>query len=220
LLRRLLARPAVWLAIVSGRRLAHIEQLAPLEGLWLAGSYGLEFRTPEGKALNRLDYSIVRSSLTPVKPAWETLLVGRKGFYLEDKGWTLAIHAREADEGDAKPVLAAARAPAEELAAGGEFRVLGGDRFLEIAPVLASKRHAVDYLLSQDPLPGAFPLYLGDDDKDEEAFAVVQERGGAALKVTADDSGQGTADGRLDSPAAVRRWLGRLAEAREKRPAV
>ena len=36
-----------------------------------------------------------------------------------------------------------------------------------------------------DSWPGALPVYLGDDDKDEEAFDVVKERGGIAILVAA-----------------------------------
>jgi len=50
---------------------------------------------------------------------------------------------------------------------------LGGHKFLEIGPTLAHKGRTVDYLLDRYPWPGALPIYLGDDDKDEKAFGVI-----------------------------------------------
>jgi hypothetical protein len=37
-----------------------------------------------------------------VKPRWERLIADRDGFFLEDKGWALAIHARFAADGEAE----------------------------------------------------------------------------------------------------------------------
>jgi trehalose-phosphatase len=64
----------------------------------------------------------------------------------------------------------------------------------------------VAYLLDRYPLPGALPLYLGDDDKDEEAFRVIKARGGVAV-VVASEPRETEADMRLESPKAARRWL-------------
>jgi trehalose-6-phosphatase len=64
----------------------------------------------------------------------------------------------------------------------------------------------VDYLLEQYWWPGALPLYLGDDDKDEEAFGVIKARGGIAVVVTSEPR-ESQADFRLPTPWAARRWL-------------
>jgi trehalose-6-phosphatase len=41
----------------------------------------------------------------------------------------------------------------------------------------------VTYLLNQYPLLDAHLLYIGDDDKDEEAFPVIHAYQGVAIKV-------------------------------------
>jgi trehalose 6-phosphate phosphatase len=64
----------------------------------------------------------------------------------------------------------------------------------------------VAYLLERYPWPGALPLYVGDDDKDEEAFGVIQARGGVAIRVCSEPCDT-RADGHLESPLDVRRWL-------------
>ena len=65
------------------------------------------------------------------------------------------------------------------------------------------------YLLARFPWPHALPLYLGDDDKDEEAFGVVKAWGGVAVLV-APELRETEADWRLESPRAAREWLGTL----------
>ena len=206
LLDQLAQHPRIRVTVVSGRRLDHVEILVPVPGVFLAGTYGVEMRTWSGERINRLDYEIIRPALDALKPHWSQLIAERQGFFLEDKGWSLALHARFAADGEAEDVLGDARRIAVEKAFSGPFGVLGGHRFLEIAPLLAHKGRTVDYLLSRYAWPGARLLYLGDDDKDEEAFGVIKARGGVAV-VVASEPRETKADCRLESPGAARRWL-------------
>ncbi len=206
LLTRLDARARIRLAVISGRRLSHVERLVPVPGVLLAGTYGVEMRMPTGEQVNRVAYEDVRPVLASIKPRWSQLIDGREGFFLEDKGWSLALHARFADDNEAEDVLADARRVATRTAASDSFRVLGGHKFLEVGPTLAHKGKTVAYLLDAHPWPGAQLLYLGDDDKDEEAFGVIQARAGVAIRV-APEPRETKADYCLESPRAVRRWL-------------
>jgi trehalose 6-phosphate phosphatase len=206
LLTGLLRSRAMRLAIVSGRRLSHIRELLPLEGMLLAGSYGLEMITPEGLLIENLPYAQVRPVIEQVKPRFEALLEGKEGFYLEDKGWSLAIHARFAGDVEAGQVIEQARTVVQQAAKSGNFQVLGGHKFLEIGPSLANKGQAVELILADYPFPGSLPVYIGDDDKDEAAYQVTQARGGVALHV-AEAPRPTLADYRLASPEAVRRFL-------------
>lgn len=214
LLARLVNQPRFRLAVVSGRRLGHVEKLVPVPGILLAGTYGVELQTPEGQRIDRLPYSSLRPALDHLKPQWAGLIAGRNGFFLEDKGWALALHARFADEGESDHVLATAQRLAQEVsqeAFSGLFRLLGGHKFLEIGPQLAHKGRTVEYLLGQYPWPGALPVYLGDDDKDEEAFGVIKAHDGIAILV-ARESRDTEADFRLASPQEARHWLNALGD--------
>jgi trehalose 6-phosphate phosphatase len=207
LIGRLVREPRLRVAVVSGRRLDHVRRLVPVPGVLLAGTYGVELQLPDGQRQDRLDYEGVRPVLEALKPRWAALIAGRQGFFLEDKGWALALHARFAAEEEAEAVLGEARRLAgEALARQPDFRLLGGHKFLETGPRLAHKGRTVEYLLDRYPWPGALPVYLGDDDKDEEAFGAIQARGGIALVVAAEPR-ETRADLRLESPQAARRWL-------------
>lgn len=211
--------PTVRVAVISGRRLRHVEELVgglkaydALEVL-LAGTYGVELRLPDGERVQRVPYDEIRPMLQAIKPRWGRLIGRGDSFFLEDKDWALAIHAKDAADEEAEEVLSAARRVAEtavEAAASPErFRILGGHKFLEIGPALAHKGKTVAHFLESYPWPGALPVYVGDDDKDEEAFGVIQGRGGVAVKVC-EAPCTTQADGCLASPAEVRRWLASL----------
>jgi len=206
LLTKLARHPRIRIAVISGRRLGHVQALLPVPGVLLAGTYGIELQTIEGERINRVEYEAIRPALDALKPQWLRLIADREGFFLEDKGWALALHARFADDEEAEEVLADARSMAAEAATPSLFRLLGGHKFLEIGPRLAHKGRTVDYLLDRYPWPGALPLYLGDDDKDEEAFGVIKTRGGIAILVAREPRNT-EADCRLASPQATRHWL-------------
>lgn len=206
LLARLAAHPCLRVAVISGRRLAHVQKLAPVSGILLAGTYGVELQTAAGERIERASFQAVRPHLEMLKARWQGLIAGQEGFYLEDKGRALALHARFAVDALAETVLAAAREAAAPVIETGPFRLLGGHKFLEVGPRLADKGRTVSYVLQHFRWPGALPVYLGDDDKDEEAFDAIHAHGGIAIVVAAAPR-LTQADCRLESPQAVRRWL-------------
>jgi trehalose-phosphatase len=205
LLSRLGQNPCIRVGVVSGRRLNDVTALVPLPVV-LAGTYGVELKTPQGKRITRVAYETVRSHLDALKTDWQRLITGREGFFLEDKGWALALHARFAEAEEAESVLVKARRAADAKASLEPLRVLGGDRFLELAPRLAHKGKTVAYLLKCYPWDGALPIYLGDDDKDEDAFGVIKAQNGVAILVSREPRDT-QADCRLASPQAARQWL-------------
>ncbi len=211
LLERLARSPKFLPAVISGRRLAHIRALLPVRGLLLAGSYGLEMQLPDGARPLSVETITIRPALERILPAWQALLTGRQGFYLEDKGLALALHARFAGQAEADQVLAAARAEIERLRPGPNYRLIEGERFLEIAPASASKARAVDEIMRLYTPPGALAVYAGDDARDEEAFTAVHRFGGLALRISALDTPT-RAEFQLKDPRQLRVWLAGLVE--------
>jgi trehalose 6-phosphate phosphatase len=206
ILERLSQQPNLRLSVISGRRLSHIQKLLPIPGILLAGSYGLEMQLPNGELVQRLPFEDIRSSLERLKPHWQSLLEGRDNFYLEDKGWSLAIHARFADDDESEEVLRQALPLALHYADPQQFRILDGHKFLETGPLLADKGKSLAYLLDRFDWPAAVLVYLGDDDKDEMAFEELNRRGGLGI-VVAEEPRPSHAYYRLPNPSAVRPFL-------------
>lgn len=209
LVERLSRRPATRVTILSGRRLDHTRMLLPVPGIFLAGTYGIELMTPTGEIIQRVELATIRPTLEAAKVHWSEIISGRKGFFLEDKGCALALHARFADDEEAEQVITLARQVTDKDSLAGRFRVLDGHKFLEIAPLLASKKETITYLLSQYPLPKARLLYIGDDDKDEEAFPVIHAHHGTAIKVLQPSqvTSRTEADFFFGSPGETLHWL-------------
>lgn len=212
LLTALQEKPGLRLAVISGRRLQHVRSLVPIPRIWLAGTYGIELQTPGGEQIERLDYHAIRPILENVKLTWHSLIGNRPGFYLEDKGWSLAIHARYAADQEAEETLSTARDQAQTALKDGNLRLQGGHKFLEICPQQADKGETIEYILSRDIFPGALPVFIGDDDKDERAFSAVNAHKGVAIVVTSEERPT-QAGYALANPTAVRTWLKALLQA-------
>lgn len=192
--------------ILSGRPLEELQRMLPVEGLIFAGLYGVEMRMGDNTIIRQPARDATRDTLTQLRNGWVKLAGGLPGFLLEDKGQALALHARWADPQQAEHVLAAARDVATDLIDAQAFRILDGDRYVEVAPLSADKGETVDWLLSQFPVKRDLPLAFGDDNKDDAAFEAVHRHLGWAI-------GVGyryplpAADVRLNSYEDVRSWL-------------
>ncbi len=199
-------------AVISGRTLSDLQLLLPVPGVILAGVYGLEIQLPSDETLQRVDPGQFHTFLNKVRPEWQRIVAGKKGFFLEEKGMALALHAKYAQDSEAESILQLARDIIKRQPANPQIRVLGGHKFLEIAPALANKGQTVSYLMDSIPIPDARPLYIGDDDKDEEAFETVHSLGGKTIQVmnSAAFSRLANVDYVLDSPLAACQLLEEL----------
>jgi trehalose 6-phosphate phosphatase len=212
LIKRLAEKSRLRVAIVSGRRMRDIQTLVPVQGIYLAGTYGIEVQTPEGERIQREDYALIRPYFERLKPHWEEIIDGHQGFYLEDKGWSLALHARFVPEKEATRVISNIQHTLDQELITEEYRLIKHKRFLEVSSAKAHKGKAVSFLLNSFPLPGARFLYIGDDDNDAEAFETIHSLGGIAISV-AQYFGYIRSSGGdyvLKSPKAVRKWLENL----------
>lgn len=166
------------LAVISGRRLDDLDRLfTPLE-LPAAGIHGLERRGVDG----RRDVLGTVESLDPFREPLTDFVKCHDGALVEDKGRALALHYRGAPEAE----TSARRLVARLMARHGEaYRVIDGKMVFEIKPKLADKGKAVGGFMDEPPFRGRCPVFVGDDVTDEDAFRVVNERGGLSIRVGA-----------------------------------
>ena len=212
LIKRLTSKSRIRVAIVSGRRLRDLQALLPVQGIFIAGTYGIECRLPRENGSSGRIMLLVRPYLEQLKPQWEEIVDGRKGYYLEDKGWSLALHARFAPEKEATHVISAIQQSLDQDLITDEYRLIKQNKFLEVSSAKAHKGKAVTFLLNSFPMPGARMVYVGDDNNDAEAFQTIHANGGVAISV-AQYFGYIRSTGGdyvLKSPKAVRKWLENL----------
>jgi trehalose 6-phosphate phosphatase len=96
----------------------------------------------------------------------------------------------------------------------GRLRKTGGKKVFELRPDIEwDKGEALVWLLGRLGLdrPEVVPMYIGDDVTDEDAFAVLRDRGGIGILV-AEEPRPTAASYRLRNPAEVGELLTRLAD--------
>ena len=164
-------------AIVSGRDRAEVERLVGLDGLVYAGSHGFDIAGPGGL---RKEHECAAEFLPALDRAEERLrreLAGAAGALVERKKFAIAVHYRLVAEDEVPRVDAAVATVAAETP---ELRRTTGKKVFELRPRLDwDKGKAVLWLLAALGLDheDVLPLYLGDDDTDEDAFAALANRG-------------------------------------------
>lgn len=167
-------------AIVSGRNLDDLKRLVAVEGLIYSGNHGWEIEGSGERFRRPLDDTMKRSlaeALTALEQATRALT----GVFVERKRFSIAVHTRGAgSEAEREKALAEA-AKAKAYFDGLELTF--GKEIAELRPAASwDKGSAVGYIL--DSLPSQrTPLYIGDDQTDEDAFAVVSHRHGVGVVV-------------------------------------
>ncbi len=161
--RRLLARIALRFpcAVISGRRLSDLR--ARFDGIpirWFIGNHGAEGVVPFPGAND------LRRTVDGWRESLQADLAHRDGVWIEDKGFSLSVHYRNAP--DRRAAREATLRSAGRLAG---VRIVPGkcvvNLVLDAAP---NKGTALAHLVGL--LEPERVLFAGDDDTDEDAFAV------------------------------------------------
>jgi trehalose 6-phosphate phosphatase len=197
---RLVARYAV-VAIVSGRTPSELRDLVGIDGVQLAGLYGL------GEDTGELSPSVV----TAVTSAAARV----PGTRVERKGGSIAVHFRGAD--DSRAAEALLHPLLGPIAREASLEMIGGKKVLELVPEgRPLKEGAVERIVHDSDLDAV--LYAGDDLADVRAFAALDRlaaRGATTVKVAVLGSETPTeltdaADLVVDGPAGLVGLLRRL----------
>ncbi len=205
--RRALGRLAVTcpVAVISGRDLDDVRALVGLPDLWYAGSHGFDIAGPGGERHQR------NPELVPVLDAVEIELraavTSIDGAWVERKRFAVAVHYRQVEAARIGDVEEAVKGVAQ---AHPELRMTGGKKVFELRPAVPwDKGKALEFLLEVLGLTteDVLPVYIGDDETDEDAFRVARHRGLAIVVRGEDDSRATAAQYALSDPDEVRMFL-------------
>jgi trehalose 6-phosphate phosphatase len=172
-LQRLARRDPLVTTIISGRAVEDVYLRVRVDGLIYAGNHGLEIF---GRGLRFVEPAAEarRGRLNRVMETIAAKLRNVAGVLVENKGLTGSIHFRQADPDDVQAVEDALRTSVAE--AGAWFRLNRGRKVFEIVPRTGwHKGAAARWILGKIEGKRALPIYLGDDDSDEDAFAVLTD---------------------------------------------
>jgi len=166
------------MAIISGRALKDIRKLVGLRKIYYAGNHGLEICGPSLR-LVRPEAEKVASTISEICDNLKVKLGHIEGVIVEDKGLTASIHHRlvaPGKLGELKRIFAETARP--HLRAG-RIKIARGKKVLEIRPNINwDKGKAVLWIIEAlKPKGEALPIYLGDDETDEDAFRALRGKG-------------------------------------------
>ncbi len=202
-------------AIVSGRDLPNVRQLAGIEGIVYAGSHGFDIAGPAGMKMELQQGTDYLPALDRAETELHRRLDGIDGAQVERKKFAIAVHYRRVAEGRVAEVEKAVN---EVLEHSGRLRRTGGKMIFELRPDLDwDKGKALCWLLKKLDLDRreVVPLYIGDDLTDEDALRELEGRG---IGILIPDEERPTHAGyALADPGEVRIFLQRLAALAEGR---
>lgn len=184
------------IAIISGRPAGEIAALFGAPAFAIAGSHGLEVHHADGRRV----LAERPAALDTIRHAFIEFAARDSRLLIENKPLGVALHFRGAPAHEAAAVeLAGALAAAHAL------RFQPGKMMVEVRSGAGDKGQALEALCREPYMASARPVFVGDDDTDEPAFAAAARLGGYGILVG--DWRETSATHRLPSVAAVREWL-------------
>jgi trehalose 6-phosphate phosphatase len=190
------------LAVLTGRRLAEVDQLMGGVARVVAAEHGAVIRWPDGavtesaQALARRDEWL--GELVAAAVRWPGVLI-------EAKTHSLVAHYRQAPQHEVEVVGLVERMAATDVD-GAE--ILRARKAIELRPRGIGKGSALRRLAATPPFRDRQPVFVGDDITDQDAIVAAGVLGGIGLHVGHDFAG---------SPAAVRQWLAMSAKTLARR---
>jgi len=213
-LKEFSGQSGVTTAFISGRSLKELKKLVGIKGVIYAGNHGLEI---QGKGIS-FRYPTPQRSLDAIEEVCLALrsgLSGFKGLLIEDKGCTLSVHYRLAEKTEAKKAKKVFYDSVRPFIYKKLVAVTEGKKVLEVKPDIKwDKGRAVRFLMRKIPGPALFPVYIGDDKTDEDAFRTLKKKG---LTVFVGKKAPTSAKYRIKSPEGVVEFLNDLIKIRRYR---
>jgi trehalose 6-phosphate phosphatase len=190
------------IAVISGRPAGEIAELFGSPAFAIAGSHGLEVHHADGRRV----VAERPPALGAVRSEFAAFAARDPGLLVEDKPLGVALHYRNAPaHGDAADALARTLADAHAL------RFQPGKMMAEVRSAAGDKGSALEALCREPHMAPARPLFIGDDETDEPAFAAAYRHGGHGILVGEPRSTSATH--RLPDVAATLDWLEAAARA-------
>jgi alpha,alpha-trehalase len=198
-------------AIVSGRELRDVQNLVGLNDLPFAGDHGFNIEAPgidTGYSPADEQLPRIREALDEVKEAVSDI----PGAWVEEKTYTFTVHYRQTPEEHTEEVERIVSKAAKDRG----LRLTSGKKVFEIRPGLEwHKGYAVNWLRKALGVQEAFPVYVGDDTTDEDAFKALEGEGMGIL--VTDEPVETAAAATLEDTEQTRRFLEELKRVIEER---
>ncbi|GAB4847299.1 hypothetical protein Ancab_026343 [Ancistrocladus abbreviatus] len=206
-------------AIVSGRCRDKVYDFVRLAELYYAGSHGMDIKGPaKGSKYMRGSQAVLFQPASEFLPmideVCKVLLEKTKsilGAKVEHNKFCVSVHFRCVDE---KKWTELANEVRSVMKGYPKLRLSQGRKVLEIRPTIKwDKGKALEFLLESlgfSNCSDVFPVYIGDDRTDEDAFKVLRDRGQGFGILVSKIPKQTDASYHLQEPSEVMGFLQRL----------
>lgn len=171
------------IGIVTGRSIADFKILSGINAtnILIFGMHGGEFEL-QNQIISLLTNDERLNVIEKFSKELNEKCASYKGIVIEDKGYSVALHYRLADEATAKSAKDIFDKLVSIVNKPDSFKVQVGKKVLEFMPVGFSKDKAVYGLIEANK--NYVPFYFGDDITDIIAFKEVKKHGGYAIGIT------------------------------------
>ncbi|KAK4274097.1 hypothetical protein QN277_017379 [Acacia crassicarpa] len=208
-------------AIVSGRRRDKVYKFVRLAELYYAGSHGMDIKGPtksqgSKKGNQAAPFQPASQFLPMINEVYKILLEKTKcveGAKVENNKFCLSVHFRCVDEKSWGALAEQVRLVLNQYP---KLKLTEGRKVLEIRPTIKwDKGKALEFLLRSLGFANSkdvFPIYIGDDRTDEDAFKVLRRRGQGAGILVSKVAKETEASYTLQDPSEVEQFLRRLVD--------
>ncbi|KAK7379461.1 hypothetical protein VNO80_04922 [Phaseolus coccineus] len=210
-------------AIVTGRCKDKVYNFVQLAELYYAGSHGMDIKGPTRSSKYNKDakaeailFQPASDFLPMIDEVFQQLVEKTKstpGAMVENNKFCLSVHFRCVDEKKWSDLARQVKSVLKEYP---KLRLTQGRKVLEIRPTIKwDKGKALEFLLESLGLANCsdvFPVYIGDDRSDEDAFKKLRDRGQGFGILVSKFPKDTSASYSLQEPNEVMNFLQRLVE--------
>lgn len=204
---RFIAAPTTRVAVISGRSLEDLRPRIGLEGVVYGGNHGLEIDWHGHQVTHPLAVRR-RPTVDRVAQRLADRLTDVPGVRVEHKGLSLTVHVRNVPQRWLETVRSRVEATVDGVGEG--LTLTSGREIIEVRPAIdwdkGAAMDAISTLVGDDWVP----VYVGDDETDDDAFEAVRSDG---VGVLVGRLHRTAAAYRIDHQPAVAPFLNRLATA-------
>lgn len=215
LLEAIARYPNFTLGIISGRSLVDIKDKVGIKNILYAGNHGLEIEGPgitimyPGADQKRPILLILHSALTRA--------LGKiNGVFVENKGVSLSVHYRLAEDQSTEEIEKIVKTIVKEAESAGEVIITPGKKVFEIRPAVDWNKgkviaHLITIFEGKEKCKNTlFPMYFGDDLTDEDGFRVINAYKTGLSVLIGEKTQKSAAHYFLKSPAELEKFLSLL----------
>ncbi|KAJ0260729.1 trehalose-phosphate phosphatase I [Hirschfeldia incana] len=215
-------------AIVTGRCIDKVYNFVKLAELYYAGSHGMDIKGPtKGYSRHkRVKQSLLYQPAGDYHPmideVYGQLLEKTKsipGVNVENNKFCASVHFRCVDEKKWSELVLQVRSVLKEYPT---LKLTQGRKVFEIRPMIEwDKGKALEFLLESlgfGKSNNVFPIYIGDDRTDEDAFKMLRDKGEGCGILVSKFPKDTVASYSLQDPSEVMSFLRRLVEWKQMQP--